>query len=139
MIKINKQLGRYFITISMVSITFITIVSNISINLIFSNYIKEARSRDDLKVVQYVEQVYDNYNGLNAQAFMSIIHYTFSESVAVRLRDNQNTIVWNSSTSDVIIDMGGELISESGLAYENYPMTYQAHAYLKNFLNLYIK
>jgi len=125
MVKINKQLGRYFIMISMISIIFITIISNISINIFFSNYIKEERSKDDLKVAQYVEQVYDNYNGLNAQALMGIIHYTFSESVAVRLRDNQNYIVWNSSTSGVITDMGGEVISESSLAYENYPMTYQ--------------
>lgn len=125
MIKINNQLGRHFITISMLSIAFITIVANVSINLFFSNYIKGARSRDDLKVVQYVEQVYNNYNGLNAQALMSIIHYTFSESVAVRIRDGQNNIVWNSSTSNAIIDMGGEVISESSLAYKNYPMINQ--------------
>lgn len=110
MIKINNQLGRYVITISMLSIAFITIVANSSINLFFSDYIKGTRSRDDLKVVQYVEQVYSNYNELNAQALMSIIHYTFSESVTVRLKDNQNNIVWNSSTSDVITDMGGEVM-----------------------------
>lgn len=125
MTKINNQLRKYFIFVTMLSIGFITIVANISINLFFSNYIKETRSRDDLKVVRYVEEVYNDYNGLDAQALMSIIHYTFSESVAVRLRDMEDNIVWNSSTSDMITNMGGKVISESSLAYKNYPMNYQ--------------
>ena len=52
---ISRQLGKYFILITMLSIAFITIISNVSINLFFSDYIKESRSRDDLKIVQYVE------------------------------------------------------------------------------------
>ena len=111
----------------MLSIAFITIIANISINLFFSNYIKETRSRDDLKVVRYVEEVYNDYNGLNGQALMSIIHYTLSESVAVRLRDTDDNIVWNSSTSDMITDMGGKIISESSLAYKSYPMNYKGN------------
>lgn len=125
MTKINNQLGKYFIFVCMLSIAFITIIANISINLYFSNYIKELRSRDDLKVVRYVEQVYNEYNKLNAQALMNIIHYTFSESVTVRLKDMQNNIIWNSSTSDIITDMGGEFISESSLEYRNYTMNYK--------------
>lgn len=125
MTKINNQLGKYFVFIAMLSIAFITIVTNISISLLFSNYIKETRSRDDLKVVQYVEQVYSDYNGLNAQAEMSIIHYTLSEGVTVRLRDLGNEIIWNSSTSSVNIEMGGQMVAESGLAYKNYPMNYK--------------
>lgn len=125
MTKVNNQLRKYFIFVTLLSIAFITIIANISINLFFSNYIKGTRSRDDLKVVRYVEEVYNDYNGLNAQAFMSIIHYTFSESVAVRLRDTEDNIVWNSSTSGMITEMGGKIISESSLAYKNYPMNYK--------------
>jgi signal transduction histidine kinase len=125
MIKINKQLGKYFIFISLLCIAFITLIANISITLFFSNYIKESRIRDDQKVVQYMEQVYSDYNQLNSQALMSMVHYTFSESVAVRLRDMQDNIIWNSSTSHLITDMGGELINESSLTFKNYPFKYK--------------
>ena len=57
MITISEQLRKYLITISILSIAFITITSNLSINYFFSDYIRDSRSRDDLKVVQYVEQV----------------------------------------------------------------------------------
>lgn len=125
MTKISKQLGKNFIFISMLSIAFITIIANISISVFFSNYIKETRSRDDLKVVRYVEQVYSDYNELNSQALMSILHYTFSESVSVRLIDMQDNVIWNSSTADMISDMGGKVSSESSLAYQNYTLNYK--------------
>lgn len=125
MIKINSQLRKYFLFISMLSIAFITIIANISINLFFSDYIKETRGRDDQKVVRYVEQIYEDYSELNAQALMSIIHYTFSETVSVRIRDMQDNVIWISGTSNMITDMGGEIINESSLAYRNYPMNHK--------------
>jgi len=125
MTKISNQLGKSFVFISILSVAFITIIANISVTSFFANYIKETRHRDDLKVVRYVEQVYNDYNELNAQSLMSIIHYTFSESVTVRLRDMDNNIIWNSSTDDMISEMGGQASSESSLAFQNYVMNYK--------------
>lgn len=125
MTKINNQLGKYLIYVSLLSIAFITMIANISINLYFSNYIKESRSKDDLKVVQYVEKIYTDYNGFNMYALMDIIHYTLGESVTVRLKDMDNNILWNSSTSELITDMGGEFINESSLSYRTYAMNYK--------------
>ncbi|KUO76886.1 MAG: hypothetical protein APF77_21640 [Clostridia bacterium BRH_c25] len=126
MIGITRQLSKYFIFITMFSIIFITIISNVSINLFFSNYIKESRSRDDLKIVQYVEQVYSNNNGLNSQSLMNIMHYAYSEAVIVQLRNSQNKIVWSSGTPETMHNiMGGNDSNDNSLAFRSYPFNYK--------------
>lgn len=125
MMRINKQLSKNFIFVSMLSIAFITIIANISITIFFSNYVKERRSKDDERVVRYIEQVYEDYNEFNEQSLMSIIHYSLSESVTVRIRDLKDTIIWNSGTSDLINDIVEKENNESSLSYRNYPMTYK--------------
>jgi len=125
-IGITRQLSKYFIFITMFSIIFITIISNVSINLFFSNYIKESRSRDDLKIVQYVEQVYSNNNGLNSQSLMNIMHYAYSEAVIVQLRNSQNKIVWSSGTPETMHNiMGGNDSNDNSLAFRSYPFNYK--------------
>lgn len=128
MIKISSQLRKYFIIISMLSVAFIAVISNIGINLFFSGYIKETRNRDDLKVVQYVEQLYGDNNGLNSQSLMSLMHYAFSEAVSVRLRDMNNNIVWDSGTPDTMGGMMGFGGShEENLAFRSYSLSYKGN------------
>ena len=128
MTRISRQLGKYFIFVAMLSIGFITLVTNISINLFFSDYIKETRSRDDLKVVQYVEQVYGDSNGLAPQSLMSIMHYAYSEAVTIRLRDIQNNIIWSSGTPETMHDMmRGKEDNDSSLSFRSYPLNYKGN------------
>lgn len=122
MIKINEQLRKYFVTISILSIAFITITSNISINYFFSDYIRDSRSRDDLNVVQYVERVYSDYEELNSHSLMNIMHYAFSEDVIIQIRDTSNNLSWNSSTFGVIYGMIDEYSNDkSNFLFRSYP------------------
>lgn len=123
---ISKQLGRYFIFAAMLSIGFITLVANVSITLFFSDYIKETRGRDDLKVVQYVEQLYSDSNGLNPQSLMSIMHYAYSEAMTVRLRDSQNNIIWSSGTPETMHGMMEENKNDdNSLTFRSYSLNYK--------------
>lgn len=122
MIKISEQLRKYFVTISIISIAFITITSNISINYFFSDYIRDSRSRDDLKVVQYVERVYSDYEELNSHSLMNIMHYAFSEDVIIQIRDKNNNISWNSSTFGIMYGMIDEYSNDEGkFSFRSYP------------------
>ncbi len=125
MIKISEQLRKYFVTISILSIAFITITSNLSINYFFSDYIRDSRSRDDLKVVQYVERVFSDYKELNSHSLMNIMHYAFSEDVVIQIRDKNNNISWNSSTFGIMYGMVDEYSSDEGkFSFRSYPFTY---------------
>ena len=125
MIKISEQLRKYFVTISILSIAFITITSNISINYFFSDYIRDSRSRDDLKVVQYVERVYSDYEELNSHSLMNIVHYAFSEDVIIQIRDKNNNISWNSSTFGIMYGMIDEYSNDEGnFSFRSYSFTY---------------
>lgn len=124
MIKISEQLRRYFVMISILSIAFITITSNLSINYFFSDYIRDSRSRDDLKVVQYVERVYSDYDELNSHSLMNIMHYAFSEDVIIQIRENDN-ISWNSSTFGIMYGMIDEYSNDQGnFSFISYPFIY---------------
>jgi len=122
MTKINRQLGKYFILITMLSIAFVTIIANVSINIFFSNYIKVNRDKDDLRFVSYVEQGYVDYNELNSQFLMSLAHYAASEAVTVRLKDMDNNILWNSVTFDEMRGILGQIgDNEDNITIRNYP------------------
>lgn len=125
LIKINRQLRRNFIFVSLLSIAFITIVANFSVTFLFSNYIKDVRSKNDSKVIQYVEKTYEDYGGFNFQSLMSILHYTLSELVTVDIRDMDGNMIWNSSTNNMISNMEGEKIKEDSLSFQNYPIHYK--------------
>lgn len=125
MIKISEQLRKYFVTISILSIAFITITSNISINYFFSDYIRDSRSRDDLKVVQYVERVYSDYEELNSHSLMNIMHYAYSEDVVIQIRDKNDVIGWNSSAYGTLYGMIDEYSNDEGnFSFRSYPFTY---------------
>lgn len=125
MIKISEQLRKYFVMISILSIAFITISSNIGINYFFSDYIRDSRSRDDLKVVQYVERVYSDYEELNSHSLMNIMHYAFSEDVIIQIRDKNNNISWNSSSYGTLYGMVDEYgNNEANFSFRSYPFIY---------------
>ena len=122
MIKISEQLRKYFVTISILSIAFITITSNISINFFFSGYLRDSRSRDDLKVVQYVESVYSNYEELNSNSSMNIMHYAFSENVVIQIKDMNNNISFNSSIFGTVSGITDEYSkNEQKSSFRSYP------------------
>lgn len=126
MMKISTQLRKYFLWISLLSVLFITIIANISINLFFSDYLKETRSREDLKVIQYMEQAYFEYEGFSHQFIMSIIHYTMSQGVMIRISDINNQIIWDSEAIDFMHGMmhnGQETYNNNDLMYHQYPLT----------------
>ncbi len=125
MIKVRKELGKYFILVSVFSIAFILIISNISITHFFSDYIKEMRAKNDYKIVQYVERFYSDGNGMGYQSLMNIMHYAFSESVTIRIRDNNNNMLWSSGTPETMHDMF-ELNTQddNSLQYQGYPFNY---------------
>ncbi len=120
MIGVTSQLRRYFIFVAMISIVFVTIISNVSIRFLFSDYIKDTRIKDDLKIVQYVEQLYYDNDGLGPQSLMNIMHYALSEGVSVRLIDMQDAIVWQSSTDNMSM-MGNREEYTANLVYKQYP------------------
>lgn len=125
MIKISEQLRKYFVIISILSIAFITISSNIGINYFFSDYIRDSRSRDDLKVVQYVKRVYSDYEELNSHSLMNIMHYAFSEDVIIQIRDKNNNISWNSSSYGTLYGMVDEYgNNEANFSFRSYPFIY---------------
>ena len=122
MVRISDQLRKYFVIISILSIAFITVTSNISINCFFSGYIRELRSKDDLKVVQYVENIYINYRELNSHLFMNIMHYAFSEDVIIQINENNN-MSWNSSLYGIMYGMEDEHSNnQDDFLYKSYPL-----------------
>ncbi|MBZ4646632.1 MAG: hypothetical protein PWR27_174 [Petroclostridium sp.] len=128
MINISKQLRKYFILISIISVVFITIVSNISMNYFFTNYVKASRSQDDLKLVQYIERLYsDDGGGLDSRSLMNILHYSYSEAIEVKIKNIKNEVVWESGMSDTMMHgmMGGRRYQDRNVVYKEYPLNYQ--------------
>ena len=94
----------------------------ISINFFFSGYIRDSRGRDDLKVVQYVESLYADYEEINSNSEMNLMHYAFSEDVAIQIRDMNNNISFNSSIFGTNTGIADEYSkNEQKFSFRSYP------------------
>lgn len=124
MIKINKQLRKYFILVSSMSIIFVTVISNISIYMLFSNYIKDMRIKGDARVLQYVESEYSIYGGLNYQSEMSIMHYALSENVTVIIKNSEGGVLYNSSSENSMFHLPINEKITGDMDYKGYSFSY---------------
>ena len=122
---ISIQLRKYFILISIISVLFIAIVSNIGINVFFSKYVKELRNKNDMNIVTYIEQLYNDNKGLDSQALMNILHYAFSEAATVRIKSMSNEILWESISNNSMMMEDADLQSQRDLVYKGYPLRFQ--------------
>lgn len=115
MIKISKQLRKYFFSVSIISILFITIIANLSISFFFSGYLRQSRAKNDIAVVEYIQELHSEYNGLNNYALMSIIHYALSQDININIKDLENNILWSSDSSDMMHGMKRKLRSKKDI------------------------
>lgn len=129
MIRINAQLRKYFILISTLSIVFISITSNISIYVLFSNYVENIRIQDDANIIQYVEREYSGNGEMNYQFQMSIMHYTLSENINIIIRDKDGKILYNSSNQENIfnIPVTENMLNDVDTEYKNYPFNFDGN------------
>lgn len=125
MIKIRDQLGRYFTLISIVSIAFITIVSNLSMNIFFSSYLQNSRNSDDLVLVDYVRELNEEEGGLSETDIMSIEHYAFNLSVEVLLLDTTGKVVVYSGNPEGV----GQGMTDPADYIDDAKFNYKTYAY----------
>lgn len=119
---LREELRNNFIFVAVLSIVIVAVIANVSINIFFSKYLKEARARDDEKVIGYVSKVYGDYKALTPDAIMSIVHYAFSESVTIVLKDADGRGVWSSNSGDMMHCLDGTVVEESTLEFRRYPV-----------------
>lgn len=121
---LREELRNNFILIAVLSIVIVAVISNLSINIFFSKYLREARERDDEKVLGYVQKVYGDYEGLTPDAIMSMVHYAFSESVTIVLKDEAGGVVWSSNSGDMMHCLDGTVVEESTLKFRSHPVDF---------------
>lgn len=122
---LREELRSNFIFIAVLSIIIVAVISNVSINIFFSKYLREARERDDEKVLAYVQKVYGDYKGLTPDAIMSIVHYSFSETVTVVFKDKEGKVIWSSNSGDMMHCLDGAVVEESTLEFRSYPVDFK--------------
>lgn len=127
MISISKQFKKYFFSISIISIIFITVIANISISFFFSGYLRESRAKNDINVVEYIQELHSQYNGLNNYALMSIIHYALSQDININIRDLDHEILWSSDNSDMMHGMKRKYRNQKSIdtISREYPYMYE--------------
>ncbi|MGB4589893.1 MAG: ATP-binding protein [Clostridiaceae bacterium] len=128
MIRIKNQLGRYFTLISIISVIFITIISNLSMNIFFSNYLQNARDIKDLAMIDYIAELNHENQGLDDVDKMSIEHYAFNLTSEVILLDLSGKVQFSTRNPEGV-DQG--LIDKSDYL-DNTKFAYKSYEYEEN-------
>ncbi|UWG97152.1 ATP-binding protein [Dehalobacter sp. DCM] len=130
MITIDRQLRRYFILVTVVSVLVIFTLSNIGILYFFHHYVEQVSLKSDRKIVMYLEDRYATDNGFVQVEWMRLVQYANSENAEIKLYDASGTLLFNSLTFGNGRNMMGRgqgmmmrdtpVISESKLTYREY-------------------
>lgn len=96
MIRIGKQLGRYFTLVSISSVLLITILTNIGMNVFFSVYLRESQETKDQTITGYTEELLEEDGFLSNEDLMSIEHYAFTMKAEVILENSQNQVLMST-------------------------------------------
>jgi len=125
MIRIKNQLGRYFTLISIISVLFITIISNLSMNIFFSNYLQNARDIKDLAMIDYIAELNHENQGLDDVDKMSIEHYAFNLSSEVILMDLSGKVQFSTRNPEG----AGQGLTDKADYMDNTKFAYNSYEY----------
>lgn len=109
--------------ISILSVGFITIISNLGMNIFFSNYLQNARNIKDLAMMDYIVELNHEGQGLNDVDKMSIAHYAFNLSSEVIIMDLSGQVVLGTTNPEGVgqgfIDKT-DYLDNAKFAYKSY-------------------
>jgi len=104
MMRIGKKLGRYFSLVSLSSVLLITVLSNIGMNVFFTNYLRSSQESDDQAIAEYSRGLLEENGFLDEQDLMSIEHYAFTMKAEVILENEEQEVIL--STREPLDDSG---------------------------------
>lgn len=93
MIRIDKQLGRYFSLVSMSSVILITLLANIGMNVFFTMYLRQSQQSEDAAIADYVTELLIDDGVLDDTDLMSIEHYAFTMSSEVIVENRKGEVI----------------------------------------------
>ncbi|ETA81583.1 sensor histidine kinase [Youngiibacter fragilis] len=107
MIRIGRQLGRYFALVSMTSVLLITVLSNIGMNIFFTMYLRDSQKSEDIAIADYATELLHEDGLLDETDLMSIEHYAFTMSAEVIMEDSEGNVIMSTrEPSDVTGEPG---------------------------------
>lgn len=93
MMRIGKKLGRYFSLVSLSSVLLITVLSNIGMNVFFTNYLRATQESEDQAIAEYTRGLLEEDGFLDEQDLMSIEHYAFTMKAEVILENEDQEVI----------------------------------------------
>ncbi len=124
MMPIGQQLGRSFRWVALSSILLILILSNLGMNLYFTNYLRSARQTEDQAIAAYTEQLRSDDGTLDVDDHMSIEHYAFTAQAEVILEDPNGHVVMSTREgySPQTSSERSQYMDLNGFSYREYPL-----------------
>ena len=98
--KLSKKLTFSFIFSILISIVIISSISNYMINIRFENYLESEQVDRFKRIHEEITKLYiEDYTNINT---MNLKHYALTENISLVIKDNKDTIIYNSNTRKVM-------------------------------------
>lgn len=119
MIAIDRQLRRYFILVTVISVLVIFLLANAGMNFFFTRYVRESNLRSDNKVVSYIEDLYQANNGTFNSSFHVLVPLARGEGIEIRLKDLSGNVLLDTSAMGGMPwgNMSGRGMSGNGMGH----------------------
>lgn len=133
MISIYRQLRRYFLTATVLSVLVIFILSNIGMTVFFNSYVQKTNLKSDQKIVLYLEDMLQTEEGMAMHNFSGLMQFIWGEEAEILLYDNSGTLLFDSRSMGMRRGMGrgqgmmsmrsdNNRPADDALVYKDYPL-----------------
>ena len=112
--KLSRKLNMSFIIAILISITTISVTSNMMINNRFENYLVNERDTKFNRIYENINSLYINTEFEMDE--MDLIHYAIAEDINIKILDNEGRIIFNSNRH---MGMGMGMHGHGGMMHRN--------------------
>jgi hypothetical protein len=141
MISIYRQLRRYFVTATVLSVLVIFVLSNIGMTVFFNNYVQKANLKSDQKIVLYLQDILQTEEGMAWRNFSGLMQFVWGEEAEILLYDNSGTLLFDSGlwgcaegwgTARDVYETRQQRPSADALVYKTIPLKYKEKSWARS-------
>lgn len=99
---IRRRLSIILVCTAIIALFLSTLFVNITISKTFDKYLVETQDKRNVRIVEYLEEVYKKNGVWSKNSGIEILHEAYMSNFSLTLRDENNKLVWGMDPKEII-------------------------------------
>jgi two-component system sensor histidine kinase BaeS len=99
---IRRRLSTILVATAIMALFLSTLFVNVTISKTFDKYLVETQDKRNVRIVQYLEEVYKKDGTWDKNSGIEILHEAYMSDYSLTLKDKNNKVVWGMDPKEIV-------------------------------------